>query len=117
MAKQNSLREMLEEIRVNRNLAHSALAKKIGITWKTYEKFRNGDGLTRQATEQKIRAFTERPDGAKSAKGAAPKAKRLPKSGEGISRAELEFVLEVMAATNKAGLTFTEIRAVVALKK
>ena len=116
MAKQNSLREKLEEIRVNRNLAHSALAKKIGITWKTYETFRNGDGLTRQATEQKIRSFTERPDGAKSVKGAAPKAKRQQKGGT-VSKEDFEFVVKVMAITGQNQLSFDQVQQLVALKK
>ncbi len=117
MVKQGSLKEKLEDIRVNLGLTHSALAKQIGITWKTYEKFRKGDSLTRKATEQKIRSFTERPTAVKSAKRTAPKAKRQSKSGEGISSTELEFVLQVMTATNQERLSLTQIRDLAALKK
>lgn len=125
MAQQQTLGQKLEKIRQDANLTETALAKRIGISWDTYRKFRDGTGTLSESIELKIRAFTENP----SVRGSKKvRTSRQSKKTDGLSREHLEFVLSlksgeglfilgVMMATGQDRLGFTQIEELLALKK
>lgn len=122
---QQTLRQKLEKIRLDANISQHALAKRIGISWDTYRKFRDGDGTLSESTELKIRSFTENPS-ADQAK--VTKTGRQSKKTGGLTREHLQFVLglkagdgafilEIMNATGQDQLEYAQIEKLLALKK
>jgi hypothetical protein len=97
-----------------RKLSMVKAAAAIGTTPSTLKKFLSGEAV-QDGIMVKMRSFTERPDAMKPAKGTASKAKRQSK--DGVSKDDLEFVLQVMSITSQERLNSDQLQKLIALRK